>query len=183
MNACPISPVLGVHHFPLSDTGMRPSGPRDKNLEMEIRRVRFSDPEVASLLDGLRDEYDTRYGENIEMTRASEAEFDPPAGLFIMLMDGATTAAGGGFRRFNETTCEVKRMWTSPLYRRDGLATRVLQSLEDAAREIGYAHLVLETGPRQPEAEALYAGRGYSRIETYGHYPEAHAFRIGLSSR
>jgi GNAT superfamily N-acetyltransferase len=162
---------------------MRPSGPWGENLAMEIRRVRFSDPEVESLLVGLSDEYDTRYGENIEMTRASEAEFDPPAGLFIVLMDGPTIAAGGGFRRFNESTCEVKRMWTSPLYRRRGLATWVLQSLEEAAWEIGYAYLILETGPRQPEAEALYAGRGYSRIEAYGHYPEAHAFRIDLSCR
>ena len=72
-------------------------------------------------------------------------------------------------------------MWTSPLYRRRGLATLVLQSLEDAAREIGYGYLILETGPRQPEVEALDAGRGYSRIETYGHYPEAHAFRVDLS--
>jgi GNAT superfamily N-acetyltransferase len=147
---------------------------------MEIRQARFSDPEVESLLVGLSDEYDTRYGENIEMTRASEAEFDPPAGLFVVLMDGPITAAGGGFRRFNKSTCEVKRMWTSALHRRCGLATWVLQSLEDAACEIGYAYLILETGPRQPEAEALYAGRGYSRIETYGHYPEARAFRIDL---
>jgi GNAT superfamily N-acetyltransferase len=150
---------------------------------MEIRQVRFSDPEVEPLLVGLSDEYDARYGENIEMTRASEAEFDPPAGFFIVLMDGPTTAAGGGFRRFNKSTCEVKRMWTSPLYRRRGLATRVLQSLEEAARDIGYAYLILETGPRQPEAEALYAGRGYSRIDAYGRYPEAHAFRIDLSCR
>jgi len=162
---------------------MRPSRPWGKNLAMEIRPVRFSDPEVESLLVDLSDEYDTRYGENIEMTRTSEVEFDPPAGLFVVLMDGPTTAAGGGFRRVNKSTCEVKRMWTSPLYRRRGLATRVLQGLEDAAWEIGYASLILETGPRQPEAEALYTGRGYSRIEAYGYYPEAHAFRIDLSCR
>ena len=142
----PVRPVLGVHHFRCRILGCVSTDRGTRISRMEIRRVRFSDPEVASLLDGLRDEYDTRYGENIEMTRASEVDFDPPAGLFIVLMDGATTAAGGGFRRFNETTCEVKRMWTHPLYRRRGLATRVLQSLEDAAREIGYAHLVLETG-------------------------------------
>jgi len=117
------------------------------------------------------------------MTRASEDEFDPPAGLFVVLMDGTTTAAGGGFRRFNKSTCEVKRMWTVSLYRRRGLATRVLRSLEEAAWETGYIHLILETGPRQPEAEALYASRGYKRIEVYGHYPEAHAFRLDLSCR
>ena len=66
--------------------------------------VRFSDPEVESLIVGLSDEYDTRYGANIEMSRASEAEFEPPAGLFVVLMDGPTTAAGGGFRRFNKST-------------------------------------------------------------------------------
>ena len=74
-------------------------------------------------------------------------------------------------------------MWTSPQYRRHGLATWVLRYLEGAARETGYAYMVLETGPRQPEAEALYAGRGYSRIEVYGHYPDAKAFRLDLSAR
>jgi hypothetical protein len=38
--------------------------------------------------------------------------------------------------------------------------------------------LILETGPRQPEAEALYARRGYNRTEFYGHYPEARAFSL-----
>jgi GNAT superfamily N-acetyltransferase len=122
---------------------------------MELRRVRLSDGEVAPLLAGLSDEYDARYGENIEMTRATEDEFDPPAGLFIVLMDGSTTAAGGGFRRHDANTCEVKRMWTSPQYRRRGLATLVLRALEEAARETGYARIILETGPRQPEAEAM----------------------------
>ncbi len=150
---------------------------------MEIRRVRLGDVEVEPVLVGLSDEYDTRYGENIEMTRTSEVEFDPPAGLFIVLMDGPTTAAGGGFRRYRRGTCEVKRMWTSPLYRRRGLGTRVLQTLEDAAWETGYAHLILETGPLQPEAEALYTGRGYRRIEAYGHYPDASAFTLDLSCR
>jgi GNAT superfamily N-acetyltransferase len=150
---------------------------------MEIRRVRLGDVEVEALLVGLSDEYETRYGENIEMTRASEDEFDPPDGLFIVLMDGPITAAGGGFRRRNVSTCEVKRMWTNPQYRRRGLATCVLRRLEEAARETGYAHVILETGPLQPEAEALYARRGYSRIEAYGHYPDARAFSLNLSCR
>jgi GNAT superfamily N-acetyltransferase len=150
---------------------------------MEIRQVQLSDVEVEPLLAGLRAEYEARYGENVEMTRASEDEFDPPAGLFIVLMDGPMTASGGGYRRYTMSTCEVKRMWTSPLYRRRRLATRVLRTLEDAAWEAGYAHLILETGPLQPEALELYAGRGYRRIEVYGHYPRASAFSLDLSGR
>ncbi len=74
-------------------------------------------------------------------------------------------------------------MWTHPHYRRRGLAVRVLDALEDGACEAGYVRLILETGPRQPEAEALYAARGYERIESYGHYPEARAFSRGLLPR
>jgi GNAT superfamily N-acetyltransferase len=148
---------------------------------MEIRRVRMSDAEVQPLLAGLTDEYDARYGENTEMTRAGAHEFDPPAGLFIALVDGSATAAGGGFRRHDAETCEVKRMWTNPQYRRRGLATVVLRALEDGAREAGYDRVILETGPRQPEAEALYTQLGYSRIDVYGHYPEARAFCLALT--
>lgn len=150
---------------------------------MDMRRVRMSDAEVEPLLSGMAHEYETRYGENTEMTRASVNEFDPPSGLFIVLMDGPITAAGGGFRRHDKTTCEVKRMWTHPHYRRRGLAAQVLGALESAAREVGYTRLILETGPRQPEAEALYARRGYDRIKFYGHYSEARAFSFDLSRR
>ena len=147
---------------------------------MEIRNVRLNDASVEPLLVGLSVEYDQRYGENTEMSRASEEEFDPPDGLFVVLLDGPITVAGGGLRRHDSITCEIKRMWTSPQYRRRGMATRVLQTLEDNAREMGYARLVLETGPLQPEAEALYVRRGYSRTDTYGHYPDARAFSIDL---
>jgi GNAT superfamily N-acetyltransferase len=150
---------------------------------MEMRRVRLSDVEVEPLLAGLSDEYDSRYGENAEMTRTSEEEFDPPSGLFVVLVDGPLTAAGGGFRRQDPTTCEVKRMWTHPQYRRRGLAARVLAVLEDAARDAGYNRMILETGPRQPEAETLYVKMGYDRIEYFGHYPDARAFSLDLSRR
>ncbi len=150
---------------------------------MELRRVRLSDPEAEPLLVGLTGEYDSRYGENVEMTRTHEGEFDPPDGLFVVLMVGQLTASGGGFRRHDHDTCEVKRMWTSPHYRRRRLATFVLGALEDAARQAGYARLILETGSRQPEAAALYARRGYRRIGFYGHYPDAIAFSVDLSAR
>jgi GNAT superfamily N-acetyltransferase len=149
---------------------------------VEIRTARLSDPIVAPLLAGLAEEYDTRYGRNDEMSRAEAEEFDPPLGRFVVLVDGEVTAAGGGFRFHADGVCEVKRMWTRPGYRRRGLAVRVLDALEDEARSAGYRRLVLETGPRQPEAAALYETRGYTRIPYYGHYPEALAFEVDLSA-
>ena len=142
--------------------------------------MRLTDPLAAPLIAGLTREYDVRYGETDEMATVDAAEFDPPAGTFVVLLDGGEVVAGGGLRRVTDDTCEVKRMWTAPGHRRKGYASRVLTALEDAARAAGHATLLLETGPLQPEAIALYDARGYRRIPYYGRYPEALAFRLDL---
>jgi GNAT superfamily N-acetyltransferase len=100
-----------------------------------------------------------------------------------VLIDGGEVLAGGGLRRVpdgTDGTCEVKRMWTAAGHRRKGYASRVLTGLEDAARAAGYSTLLLETGPLQPEAIALYTGHGYRRVPYYGRYPDALAFRFDL---
>ena len=147
---------------------------------MELRRVRLNDPEVVPLLAGLEREYTERYGSAEEMLRTHDEEFRPPDGIFVVIVENSVTVAGGGFRRHSADACEVKRMWTHPEHRRRGLAVRVLTALEEGAREAGYSRLVLETGPRQPEAAALYERRGYRRIPTYGLYPQALAFAVDL---
>ena len=144
--------------------------------------MRLSDPVVGPLIGGLTREYEGRYGETDEMATVDPEEFDPPLGAFVVLIDGGEVLAGGGLRRVDADTCEVKRMWTADDHRRKGYASRVLTGLEDAARAAGYSTVLLETGPLQPEAIALYTGRGYRRIPCYGRYPDALAFRFDLGS-
>ncbi|HXY44214.1 MAG TPA: GNAT family N-acetyltransferase, partial [Acidimicrobiales bacterium] len=74
-------------------------------------------------------------------------------------------------------SCEIKRVWTSPAHRRRGLAHAVLDAIETAAAEAGYARACLETGPSQPEAVAFYEKRGYRPIPLYSpRYEHALAF-------
>jgi len=65
---------------------------------------------------------------------------------------------------------EVKRMFTLPESRGQGLATTVLGELETWAAELGFERCVLETGKRQPEAIAFYKKHGYEIIPNYGQY-------------
>jgi GNAT superfamily N-acetyltransferase len=148
---------------------------------MEIREVRLSDPLVAPLLVGLATEYEHRYGPSDEMALAHADDFEPPTGAFIVLLDDGQTVTGGGIRRLERDTCEVKRMWTSPEYRRRGLASSLLAALEDVARRLGYTRVQLETGPSQPEAIAMYGHLGYRAIPPFGPYPEAFAFERDLA--
>ena len=147
---------------------------------MQLRQVALTDAAVAPLLRALEVEYHTRYGGNDELGQTGPSDFAPPEGAFLVLLDGDVTAAGGGYRAHGPGVCEVKRMWTHPDYRRRGLAVRVLDALEELAESAGYVRLVLETGPAQPEAVALYEHRGYDRIPVYGRYPDAIAFATAL---
>jgi GNAT superfamily N-acetyltransferase len=143
---------------------------------VEFKRVRFTDPEVAPLLADLRREYDERYGDGDSVLDVPADAFDSPSGAFLVLLDEGVTVAGGGIRRLNATTGEVKRMWTNPAHRRRGHAVAILSALEELARELGYRHLRLETGHAQPEALALYRRLGYREIGNYGIYEHAHGF-------
>jgi GNAT superfamily N-acetyltransferase len=97
----------------------------------------------------------------------------PPQGTFLVAwLDGRPV--GCGALRPAPTgepgSAEVKRMYVAPEARRRGVSRVVLAGLEDAARDLGYRRVILETGVRQPEAMALYESAGYTPIESYGGY-------------
>jgi putative acetyltransferase len=76
----------------------------------------------------------------------------------------------GCYKRFDDQTVEMKRMFVLPEMRGRQLAARMLQELETWAIEEGNTRAVLETGHRQVEAVRLYTVAGYSLIENYGQY-------------
>ena len=142
-----------------------------------VRRVSPEDQAASVVLAGLGAEYAARYGPNDVLDDAAPSAFEPPDGAFVVVLDDAgNTLAGAGLRRLTTDTAEVKRMWTSPARRRQGLARLVLTELERVAVERGYAKMRLETGPAQPEAVAFYRSAGYRDIPLYGRYEEALAF-------
>lgn len=76
---------------------------------------------------------------------------------------GALKPLGGGVG-------ELKRFYVEDSFRGRGIASLILEFIESKAREAGIAVMRLETGPKQPEAIALYRKFGYREIEAYGEY-------------
>jgi GNAT superfamily N-acetyltransferase len=136
----------------------------------QVVRVHPDDPLAAPLFAELAVEYDTRYGDLFggateELTRYPAAEFLPPSGELVLLLEDGAAIAGGAFRRHADPgTAEVKRMWTAATHRRRGLARRVLTELEQRAAATGYRRMYLTTGPRQPEARDLYLTAGWTPL-------------------
>lgn len=76
----------------------------------------------------------------------------------------------GCFKKYDEQTIEIKRMFILSKMRGKQLAAGLLQELENWAVEEGFRKAVLETGRRQIEAIRLYTVAGYSMTENYGQY-------------
>ncbi|MFH8662313.1 GNAT family N-acetyltransferase [Streptomyces afghaniensis] len=135
--------------------------------ELTFIHVPVSDPRVEPLLRELGHEYSTRYGRDAhaEIARYPDDEFtEPHGGLLLLLLERGEPVAGGAFRRYDLATAELKRIWTHSAHRRRGLARRVVAELEREAALRGYRRIFLTTGPRQPEARALYLATGYTPL-------------------
>ncbi|WP_198961809.1 GNAT family N-acetyltransferase [Pseudonocardia sp. MH-G8] len=135
---------------------------------LDVRLVAYTAPLVQPLLVELDREYTARYGHTLGDLRAEArrgaAEFGPPDGGLLLLLLAGVPVAGGAFRRFDERTAELKRIWTGSAHRRQGLARRVLAELEREISVRGYRRIYLTTGPRQPEAKGLYLASGYTPL-------------------
>lgn len=140
-----------------------------------VDRLRFAtvdqdDPLAEPLLAELALEYATRYRAPVEAVakwlRSYPAEeFAAPNGAMLIGLSDGQPVTGGAFRRFDDETAELKRIWTDSRYRRRGYAKALLAELEILIAARGYRHAYLTTGDRQPEAEELYRSTGYRRLD------------------
>ena len=138
---------------------------------LTVLSLPMRDPRVRPLLDELAVEYNTRYGDLFssegaaeELNRYPAEEFAPPHGALIIIQENGESVAGGAFRRYDEHTAELKRIWTDSAHRRRGYAMALLAQLEAEIAARGYRRIYLMTGNRQPEAEELYLATGYIRL-------------------
>ena len=138
-------------------------------MGFEIAQRPYTDPDVQRMVDEVQAEYVVRYG-GPDAAAVDATEFEPPGGLFLVgLLDGVAVAMGG-WRRLDSASAEIKRMYVSPAARRRGLARRMLTELERRAAAAGLTDVVLNTGPSQPEAIAMYEQAGYRAVPGFGHY-------------
>jgi GNAT superfamily N-acetyltransferase len=133
-------------------------------------------PRASDLLAAMVAEMATLYGpiDVPGMPSATPADFAPPRGTFLVGYDErAAPVCGGGVKGLDDGAAEIKRMYVVPAARRRGLARVLLRALEDAARDVGYTTVRLDTGPRQPHARALYESAGYRPIGNFNANPVA----------
>lgn len=137
-------------------------------LSPEYLRTTSENPNFRRMVNALDEDLYRRNGDTQKLYEQYN-QIDKIKHAIVIFADGKPVGCGC-FKRFDNETIEMKRMFVLPEMRGKQLAARLLQELEKWAVEEGNTKAVLETGVRQVEAIRLYTVAGYSLTENYGQY-------------
>jgi putative acetyltransferase len=140
-------------------------------MVFDIRRSSLASPDAVGLITALNAELMAKFPEPgaTHFSLSAEQVADGDGAFLIAYVDDEAVGCGA-IRRLDSERAEIKRMFVSPRFRGHGLGRAIVAALEDEARRLGVARVVLETGTRLPVAMALYESAGYTRIPLFGEY-------------
>jgi putative acetyltransferase len=147
--------------------------------DLTIERVSGPSDEIRELIDELNVALSGPYLPEQHHSVPFEQLFDGSVRFFVARLDGVAVGCGGV--ALDDGFAEVKRMYTRPTVRRQGVARSVLQRLEEEAKGAGYSILRLETGMYQDEANAFYSREGFEECDAFGVYAAMTAREIETS--
>ena len=134
----------------------------------EFIRTTSENPDFRKMVNALDEDLYQRNGEGQKQYQQFN-HINHIKHAIVIYLEGKPVGCGC-FKRFDDQTVEMKRMFVQIEMRGKQLAAKMLQELEKWAVEEGYCKAVLETGVRQVEAQRLYSVAGYSKTENYGQY-------------
>jgi DNA-binding MarR family transcriptional regulator len=99
------------------------------------------------------------------------ADMMPPRGTFLVAWSDDLPVGCVGLKGGAGACAEVKRLWVAPSARGLGLARRLMDAVEAAARGLSIATLRLDTNSALPEAVRLYRTSGWTEIPRFNDDP------------
>lgn len=133
---------------------------------MELRFVDAKSVDYKRLADALDAYYYTLVGD--VQDRYKDVNRPENMNCLIVAYEGDSAVACGAWKRVDEKTAEVKRIYVLPEFRRRGIASAIIRKLEAHIQEHGYCQILLETARTTGDSQALYLSLGYTEIPYYG---------------
>jgi putative acetyltransferase len=99
--------------------------------------------------------------------------YNPPDGALLIAREADVALGCVGLKRLDGDSCEMKRMFVSPVARGGGVGRALADTVVARAREAGYRQMFLDTSIRQTEAITLYRALGFEEVPPYYDVPDA----------
>lgn len=100
-----------------------------------------------------------------------EDKYGLPYGRLYLVYWGKALAGCIGLRKIDNSTCELKRLYIKPQFRKKGIGDFLIKKIIADAKEIGYSKMRLDTLPFLKGAERLYRRNGFYDIPCYNNSP------------
>jgi putative acetyltransferase len=94
----------------------------------------------------------------------------PDLPTVVLLFINERPIACGCFKKYNNDTVEIKRMFVEKDFRGKGISKMILDELEKWAKESRFQFAILETSIHFKAARSLYTNAGYTIIDNYAQY-------------
>ena len=99
--------------------------------------------------------------------RGLPGDFAPPKGALLVAEENGRIAGCVALKELRNGTCEMKRMFVLPQFHGLGAGQMLAAAIVQRAKALGYSTMMLDTGPLQREAQALYRKIGFKDVEPY----------------
>ena len=98
-------------------------------------------------------------------------EFAPPDGRLLLAALDGRAAGCVALRRHDAMSGEVKRLYVRPGFRGHRIGERLVATLLEAARAIGYRRLVLDSHRTMTRAHEIYRNAGFRVVDAPDDFP------------
>ncbi|MCU1389133.1 MAG: hypothetical protein JWL72_2471 [Ilumatobacteraceae bacterium] len=139
--------------------------------QLSVDRVELDDVDVQLLIAQLNADLYARYPEPGALVFSLDpADIVDGVGSLLLAELGGRPVGCAAFRIIDGQpgSAEIKRMYVAPSARGNKIGAALLDEVEHRARSLGVTRFALETGPRQPEALALFERAGYVGCSPWG---------------
>jgi ribosomal protein S18 acetylase RimI-like enzyme len=143
-------------------------------VAVEIREPRAAELEEARRLV---EEYVESLGIDLGFQQIEQelgefpGAYGPPEGTLLLAYAGGEAAGCVAVRSLEGDCCEMKRLYVRPAFRGRGLGRALAAAALEAARQLGYGRMRLDTLPEMEAARELYRRLGFKEIAPYRFNP------------